>query len=129
MDSEKKQSNIFVIYLLGFLFTLHVALPSYVTSTFLARFTSENFVGIMYTLSALLTIGAFTIVPRVLRKFGNYKTAMGLLALDLLSVLGLAFVQNEFLISVFFIASFVAIAIIGFNIDIFLESFSLDAVT
>src|SRR3989338_3894971 len=128
-DSEKKQSSIFVIYLLGFLFTLHAALPSYVTSTFLARFTSENLVGIMYTLSALLTIAVFTVVPHILRRFGNYKTIMGLLILDLLSVLGLTFVQNEFLISVFFITGFVAIAIIGFNIDIFLESFSRDATT
>ena len=128
-DSEKKQSSIFVIYLLGFLFTLHAALPSYVTSTFLARFTSENLVGIMYTLSALLTIAVFTVVPHILRRFGNYKTIMGLLILDLLSVLGLTFVQNEFLISVFFITGFVAIAIIGFNIDIFLESFSRNATT
>ena len=128
-DSEKKQSSIFVIYLLGFLFTLHAALPSYVTSTFLARFTSENLVGIMYTLSALLTIAVFTVVPHILRRFGNYKTIMGVLILDLLSVLGLTFVQNEFLISVFFITGFVAIAIIGFNIDIFLESFSRNATT
>ena len=128
-DSEKKQSNIFVIYLLGFLFTLHAALPSYVNSTFLARFTSENFVGAMYTLSALLTIGAFVIVPRILRKFGNYRTIMGLLIIDFVSIIGLTFVQNNFLISLFFIASFVAIAIIGFNVDVFLESFSRDATT
>ncbi|KKU68514.1 MAG: Major facilitator superfamily [Parcubacteria group bacterium GW2011_GWA2_47_16] len=126
---NKSQSNIFIIYLLGFLFTLHAALPSYVTSTFLARFTSENFVGIMYTFSALLTIGAFTLIPRVLRKFGNYKTAMGLLIIDLLSILGLAFVKNEFLIYTFFITGFVTVALIGFNIDIFLESFSRDATT
>lgn len=128
-DSEKKQSSIFVIYLLGFLFTLHVAMPSFMSSTFLARFTSENFVGIMYTLSALLTIGAFVIVPRILRKFGNYRTIMGLLIIDFVSVIGLTFVSNNFLISLFFIASFVAIAIISFNVDIFLESFSQDATT
>jgi len=128
-DSEKKQSSIFVIYLLGFLFTLHAALPSYVNSTFLARFTSENFVGIMYTLSALLTIAAFIVVPKILRKFGNYKTIMGMLVVDFISIIGLTFTHNNFLISVFFITSFVTVALIGFNIDIFLESFSRNSTT
>jgi len=128
-DSEKKQSSIFVIYLLGFLFTLHAALPSYVNSTFLARFTSENFVGIMYTLSALLTIAAFIVVPKILRKFGNYKTIMGMLVVDFVSIIGLTFTHNNFLISVFFITSFVTVALIGFNIDIFLESFSRNSTT
>ena len=125
----KRESNIFVIYLLGFLFTLHIALPAYVNSTFLARFTSENFVGIIYTISAIVTIAAFTVVPKILKKFGNYSFMMGLLVADFISVLGLAFVQDHLLISVFFIVSFVAIALIGFNIDVFLESFSRDSVT
>ncbi len=129
MDSEKKQSSIFVMYILGFLFTLHAALPSYVTSTFLARFTSENFVGIMYTLSALLAIAVFVVVPKILRKFGNYKTMMSLLIVDFISVFGLVFAQNEFLVSVFFVTGFISVAIIGFNIDVFLESFSRDSVT
>src|SRR3989338_296705 len=128
-DSEKKQSSIFVIYLLGFLFTLHAALPSYVNSTFMARFTSENFVGIMYTLSALITIAAFIVVPKILRKFGNYKTIMGMLVVDFVSIIGLTFTHNNFLISVFFITSFVTVALIGFNIDIFLESFSRNSTT
>ena len=53
----------------------------------------------------------------------------GLLIIDFISLLNLIWIQNVFIVSVSFIASFVAIAIIGFNLDVFLESFSKDAVT
>ncbi|KKS44286.1 MAG: Major facilitator superfamily [candidate division CPR1 bacterium GW2011_GWA2_42_17] len=129
-DSEKgRQSSVFVIYLLGFLFTLHGALPAYINSTFLSHFTTERFVGIIYTVSAILSVGAFVLIPKLLRKFGNYRTMFGLLIIDFISLLNLIWIQNVFIVSVSFIASFVAIAIIGFNLDVFLESFSKDAVT
>lgn len=128
-SEEKRQSNVFAIYLLGFLFTLHAALPSYINSTFLSHFTTERFVGILYTVSAFLTIISFIFVPRILRKFGNYRTMRSLLILDFITILGLALTENIILISICFILSFVSIAIIGFNIDVFLESFSKDSTT
>ncbi len=126
---EKRQSSIFVIYLLGFLFTLHATLPVYINSTFLSHFTSERFVGILYVISSILTIIAFITIPKILRRFGNYPTVITLLTIELISMLGLGFAQNDTLISLFFITSFMATALIGFNIDIFLEHFSSDSQT
>ncbi len=129
-ESEKRwQANVFVIYLLGFLFTLHGALPAYINSTFLSRFISEKFVGLLYTVSAILTIFIFAKIPQILRRFGNYKTIMALLAVDFLALLGLAFTANRAIISVCFVLTFISISLIGFNLDIFLERFSKDSVT
>ena len=129
-DAEKKtRSSVFVIYLLGFLFTLHGALPAYINSTFLSQFSTERFVGILYALSAILAIAVFAVIPRVLRKFGNYRTMFCLLVIDFAAMLGLAFFKDFFLVSVCFVITFICIALIGFNIDVFLESFSKDAVT
>jgi MFS family permease len=130
MDSDKNTSgSIFIIYLLGFLFALHATLPVYINSTYLSHFTTEKLVGILYTISSALTIGAFIFVPKILRKLGNFKTTFGLLCIELVSLLGLAFFQNDLLISIFFVLSFIATAIIGFNLDVFLERFSSDSRT
>lgn len=128
-NETKRQSNIFVIYLLGFLFTLHGALPAYVNSTFLSRFTSEGFVGILYAISAAITIISFIYIPSILRKLGNYRMIITLLAVDFVCTLNMAWSENFYLIVLSFILGFVSLAIIGFNIDVFLESFSKDSIT
>jgi len=129
-ETEKKwQSNVFVLYLLGFLFTLHAALPAYISSTFLSHFVTERLVGVLYIISAIITILLFALVPKILRKFGNYRTMLWLLLADLVSTLALVWFQNYLFISFFFITSFVSIALIGFNIDVFLENFSSNSFT
>lgn len=123
------QSSVFVIYLLSFLFTLHGALPSYINSTFLSRFTTEKFVGILYAVASIITIIAFASIPKILRKFGNYRVMRNLLIIDFISMLALVWVQNYILVSICFILSFTTIALIAFNIDVFLESFSANSRT
>ncbi|MSU55533.1 MAG: MFS transporter [Candidatus Taylorbacteria bacterium] len=124
-----RHANVFVIYILGFLFTLHAALPAYINSTFLSKFTSEAYVGILYTFSALLTIFIFGKIPNILKKFGNYRSMFTLLIVDFIAFLGMALTGNIIIISACFILSFISIAVIGFNIDVFLESFSKNSTT
>lgn len=128
-SAKNEQSSVFVIYLLGFLFALHGALPAYINSTYLSRFTTESFVGILYTVSAVLSILFFALIPRALRRFGNYRTMFALLIVDFIALLGLTSATSVALVSLCFVASFIAIALIGFNLDVFLESFSKDTVT
>ena len=56
------KTALFSVYLLSFFYTLHVALPAYVNSTFLASLVPEKFVGIIFTISSLLTIIAFVAI-------------------------------------------------------------------
>ena len=129
-NSEKKlKSSLFPIYLLGFLFTLNAALPTYIYSTFLSRFSTERFVGVIYILSSIVTILAFIFIPRLLLKFGNYKTMLGFLSIEFISLISLAFLKNGLLIFIFFIISFLSVALISFNVDVFLENFSNNSST
>ncbi len=114
----------FVMYILSFLFTLHYALPVYINSSFLNLFTSEKYVGIIYIVASILAILVFFSIPRILQKHGNYRTICVLLTVEIISLLGLAFSKNVLLIVPAFIASFIAVALINFNMDIFLENFS-----
>lgn len=119
----------FAIYLFGFLFSLHAALPTYINSSFLARFTTDRLVGLLYGLAAVAAVAAFTMAPRILRRFGNYRTVTFLLAAEFIALIGLATSGEAFFVALFFIASYAATAFIGFNLDMFLERFSKNYAT
>ncbi|MDE1988664.1 MAG: hypothetical protein KGI39_03105, partial [Patescibacteria group bacterium] len=123
---ETKSSGAFVIYLLGFLFALHATLPVYINSSFLSLISTERFVGIIYSIGSIATILSFFTVPSILRKFGGYRAFVAFTLLELGSILALAFLKSPPLLIFFFITSFISIAIIGFIIDLFLESVSSD---
>ncbi len=118
-----------LIYVLGFLFSLSQAIPTYINSSFLAQFISENFVGIIYTASSIMAIAVFIEIPWALRRFGNLKVSLGLLVLSLLGMFGMIAGSGVLSIIAAFIMNFVAVALIGLSIDIFLEHFSTDSKT
>lgn len=123
---ETRSSGAFVIYILGFLFALHATLPIYINSSFLSLISPEKFVGIIYSIGSAATILTFFVAPPILRKFGGYRTAIAFILLELLSLIALAFLKSPAFLIFFFITSLVAIAIIGFIIDLFLENVSSD---
>jgi len=121
----KKIKNKFsIIYLIGFLFALNIAIPTYINSTFLGNFVPEKVIGIFYTAGSLLTIFLLIWIPIILRKIGNYKITLSLLLTSILTLLILAFANNSVVITSVFIIHLAITAIILFNFDIFLENFS-----
>ncbi|HVU06749.1 MAG TPA: MFS transporter [Candidatus Paceibacterota bacterium] len=130
MPEEKRLvGKRFVMYVIGFVFNLSYAIPTYVNSSFLAKFTGDGLVGIIYTASSIIAIMAFVEMSDALRRFGNFKTTLGLLFLSMLSLAGLATGQSVIVIVSSFILNFVAVALTNFTIDVFLEGFSSDART
>ncbi|MDO8579820.1 MAG: MFS transporter [bacterium] len=118
-----------ILYVIGFIFNLSYAIPAYINSSFLSGFVSEKLVGIIYAASSILAIAAFMEAPNVLRKFGNVKTTVGLLLLELLSLTGLIWGNDTLAIISSFILNFVTVALANYTLDIFLEDFSSDAKT
>lgn len=123
---EIKSTKSFVVYILGFLFALHMTLPIYINSSFLSQFSSERFVGIIYSAGSILTILSFIVIPLILRRYGGYKILLVLIMAEFFFTLALSFFKPPLFLIFFFIASLVSIAIIGFIIDIFLENISSD---
>jgi MFS family permease len=116
----------YLMYAIGFVFNLSYAIPTYINSSFMAQFTGEKLVGIIYTASSILAIAAFIETNKILRRFGNFKTTMGLLLLEALSILGLVMGGNKLAVISAFILNFVSISLVNFTFDIFLEEFSND---
>lgn len=117
-------TKIFWVYLVGFLVAFHVALPTYVNSSFLSNYFSTKYLGLFYVLSSLLTILGLLFIPRILKKYGNYNTALVLLILQSISLLILTWASSVWLIAIFFILNLMFVPIIYFSADVFLESLS-----
>ena len=61
------------MYVLAFLFTLHISISAYVNSTFLTKIVSEKYVGLLYTVAAIITLVLLSQSARILKYFGNRK--------------------------------------------------------
>src|SRR3989338_1844663 len=55
-----------IIYIVSFFFTLHAAVPVYINSSFLSTLISEKYVGLIYSVAALLAIIALIIISSAL---------------------------------------------------------------
>jgi len=124
MVNNLKSQGLFSVYLLGFFFAFHTALPTYINSSFLDIFMPEKLVGVIYILASILTIFGFLVMPFLLKKFGNYKIAFLLISLNLIALLGLAILQIPSLLLIFFLINLISIPLVYFSTDIFLEGFS-----
>jgi MFS family permease len=108
------------IYLLSFLFTLHISISAYINSTFLTEIINEKLVGIIYVISLILLSKS----SKLLENLGNKKTTIIFLMMNILSLYSLSFSYNPYIIGLAFIIFTVTNSLIFFCIDIFIEHFS-----
>jgi len=128
MDSQAQHNKRerFIGYVLNFLFTLAITIPAYANSTFIARWTGEEWLGVLYAFAYVITLVGFSYLPTALMRLGNYRVLSVMFVLEFLSLVGLALSPSLWLIALSFIAGAVAVAIANANLDIFVENFSTD---
>lgn len=119
-----KSHILYTIAVIGFIYTLHLVLPMYSSSSFLSLFGSPQTVGIIFMLGSAVTILGFLFVPFLIRKIGNYSVCLWLLLLQVGFIYGLTVTNDPRLIALYFILQTAAVALIGFCLDIFLEVYS-----
>ncbi len=115
-----------IIYLVGFIFSLSIALMSYINSSFISSFVSEKLVGTIYTLGSIVSVLALLIIPQIFRKEGGFKFLLWVIFLDSLSILLLAFSQNAWSAVILFVLGFTLNILIYFALDELLKIFSKD---
>ncbi len=124
-----RKSTLFTLYVLSFVFAFTSSIPAYINSSFIKSLTSEQAVGVFFALNAIFSLFALLFVPKLLKKFGNYKLTLYLSVMYFLTFLGLAFFQSVFLILLSFLISGAISTAIYFNFDIFIEHNSSDVIT
>ena len=125
----KKRSVLTVLYLTSFLYSLRVAIPAYLNSSFLGQILPDRFVGYVYTCGALLTLILLLFLPKILARFGVYKLAVTFLSLGVISILGLAFLHGSVLLVGLFLTMLLSTTICYLCFDVFLEDASDDKST
>ena len=126
---KKRKEYIHLIYLVGFIVALHTALPSYINSTFLGTFASEQMVGLVFSLGSLIGIFGFALMPSMLQRFGNFYTTVSFSVLASILTFILALSNVPALVIGAFILYSAIINLIWFNFDLLLESFSENSTT
>ena len=111
------------MYILSFLFTLHISLSAYVNSTFLTNFISEKYVGLLYTIASIITIVLLSQSSVILKYFGNRKLVLWLLFINLISLGFLIIYRNSNLVIISFISILITNTLISLCLDIFIEHF------
>lgn len=113
-----------IIYLAGFLFSIPVALTSYINSSFLETYVNENYIGILYVLASIITVWGLFKMPKIVVHLGNRQTTLVFSLIIFLSFLALAFIHNIFIIIPAFVLHFISINFVIASLDIFIEDFS-----
>ena len=113
-----------ILYSTGFLFAIHSAFIAYIDSSFLASFVGEKYVGLIFTISAILSILALSKASLFLSRLGNYRTTIFLLILEALLLAGLASIKIPLVTIPLFIIHYAILTVLILNFDIFIEHFS-----
>jgi hypothetical protein len=127
--SPKNKNIIYSIGLISFIFTLHTAIPAYVDSSYLSLFTDEHFIGEIYMAVAAVTVLCFFLIYRILKRYGDYATAVGLIILDAITLAGIVWGQSFAVIAAAFVLNMAILALISFTYDVFLETYTETAHT
>lgn len=116
-------------YLTYFFFTLHAVIPLYINSNFLTSITTERINSLTFTVAAVITIAAIAASSRAIRSFGNYRTVLTLMLIDIVALVILSAGSAIVLLLFAFITHWIMTAGIRFHLDIFLEENSEQAKT
>ncbi len=120
-DHLKQDRKVYVLFLISFFFATHAYLPLYINSTFLAEFVSENGAGIIFSIGSFLSILGLIFIPKVLRRFGNFKTTVSIMVLEGIFLLGFIALPSVYFIVPFFVMVILLQRILFYNFDMFIE--------
>ena len=109
------------IYAASLLLMFHTFVVAYINSSFLEQFIPTESIGTMYLASSALTVLIFFFVSRVLHRAGNFKLTLGLLIINGLAVLGLAYAETLRVVIPLMALHLIIVPLIVFNLDVFME--------
>ena len=123
------RNNRTIVYVIGFLFSIPIALTSYINSSFLENYISEYYIGIIYAVASVITIWGLFKMPKILTRIGNRLAALVFSLIIFASLILLSIGQNKFIAIGAFILYFIASNFILASLDIFVEDFSKNSAT
>lgn len=127
--ANRLQSKPFwLIYFLGFLWAFSLALPLYVQSSFLEILVGVERVGLVVTISTIVTLLLMMLYPRLLSKLHNYRVAL-ITSFAYFIGVALIVIDGIWFSLIGYVLIVATLSLFTINIDIFLERISDDRLT
>lgn len=112
------------IFLLGFLFSFHIAFTSYINSSFLSIFSGEKNVSLIYILGSITSLLILFFTSEILIKIRAYKFLLWSSGLSAFSLFLLAVLKSPIIIIPVFIFYFTLNTLIYFALDELIQIYS-----
>jgi MFS family permease len=109
-------------YVALLLLSLHWACVLYINSPYLDQFVTPKTTGILYSVSAFLTIGAFLFAPYILNRVGNIRLLLACSVLEFGALIGMGLASSTWVALTFFVIHQAIVPILLFNLDIIMET-------
>ena len=108
----------------SFIFSINLAFTAYVNSSFLEAYFTTRQVGILYAIGSITLIFGLSKISISLRRFGIYRTVIGLALINLLSLAVLSSANNSQALGIFFITYLMTNGLIMFSLDELMTKYS-----
>src|SRR5258708_23065 len=122
--TSKLKNPLLYLYFVSFIISMQYALVVYVNSSFLKSITGEEAYGAIFALASILSIAALLEIPRLLGRLGNYRTMLGFIILNSLSLFMLGYSKNAYIVVLFFLLYNIANCAILLSQDVFIEDYT-----
>ncbi|MES2470789.1 MAG: MFS transporter [Patescibacteria group bacterium] len=116
--------TLYTLCIVGFIFALHYTLPSYINSSFLETITTEKTVSLLYMIASIASIVGYLFFHKIIRIFKTYPTMIVLTIVQIGVLYGLTVTKDPLIIGALFIGNLLLVSLIGFIVDILVESCS-----
>lgn len=124
-----KNTKVRLLFFIGFILSMGDAVLAYLESSYLVQYIDGRLVGLFFALAYLLAFIFINIYPRLINRYGNFKTTIVTLTISGLMLLTLVLTSHPWL-SIIALSLFLCTRpLIFVNLDIFLEFFSTDSST
>lgn len=125
--SPFRQSRLLnTIFLANALISFHYALIIYLNSSLLSGFFTQTQVSALYIIASIIDTILLLNASKITEKFGIYKFTVSLISLELFATVGMAVAWSQASAAIFFVCHTIAISLLFFNMDIFVEGLCED---
>jgi MFS family permease len=111
-----------ILYAAYFFFSWAIGFTAYSNSKVIESINGRESIGVIYGLAAAITLILSTwVIPNIIKLLGNRRTIGLAIILEILSILGISYIDTPWLFGFSFILFLSTQVLISFNFDIFFE--------
>lgn len=124
-----KKTNLKTLYFLTFLLAVSTAFPAYIRSSFIEEFVGLQWLSVFFIAAMFASLIAILFFPGLIKRLTNYYLSIIVLIVNFISIISLVLTSSPYLLFLSFILFTVTTVLIWINMDVFIESCSLDRTT